>query len=66
MANAIEARKGLFRLWELLAKYPVPLPVVFLFQDLDNPLTKRRKLSLQSSPQVEPTRPTTDGNLSSA
>jgi len=49
MANAIGARKGLFHLQQLLAKYPVALAVVFPLENLHNLLRKRSKLSLQDS-----------------
>lgn len=49
MANAIEARKGLFLLQELLSKYSIALAVVLALENLNNPLGKRSEFPLQKS-----------------
>ena len=44
MANAIEARKGLFDLWELFSEYPVSLAIIFGLKQFDYLPRERRDL----------------------
>jgi len=49
MANAIEARKGLLLLQELLPKHPAPLSVILPLENFHHPSAECRLFFLQEA-----------------